>query len=953
MTNAFRARGHGHVDRDTTLSFTFDGRTYSGHPGDTLASALLANGVHHVANSITYGRPRGVLAAGVEEPNALVQIEAPFPEPMLTATTVELHDGLVARGLSGRGRLRAAPDPARYDTMHAHCDLLVVGAGPAGLAATLTAARSGARVILVDELPWPGGSLLGSRELLDGRPATEWVGDVVADLGTCPDVRVLRRTTAFGHYDDGLVLALEKRTDHLGAAAPARVSRQRVWRIRAQQVVYATGAYERPVAFDDNDRPGIMLAGAARTYLNRFGVLPGQQAVVFTTNDSAYPAALELADAGVRVGAVIDARDAVPAHWRTACAERGIELRAGHAVTGTSGVARVSRAHVAPFGQGRPGVRQGIDCDLLLVSGGWNPAVALFGQARGTLRYDAGIGAFVPDRDLDGVRAAGSATGTFTLSGCLADGADAARRAMSALGVTARTVGLPATAPLPRAAPTRVMWRVPSPRDGRDGAHQFVDLQRDALVSDVLRAIGAGLRSVEHVKRYTTIGTAHDQGRTSGVMTSGIVAEALGVDIADLGTTSPRPPAVPVAFAALAGRNRGELFDPVRVTALHPWHVERGALFENVGQWKRPRYYPRADESMEEAVLRECRAARTGVAVMDGSTLGKIDVQGPDAGVLLDRLYTNVMSNLKVGRIRYGVMCGVDGMVLDDGTVTRVAEQEFLLTTTTGNAARILEWMEEWLQTEWPDLRVHLTSVTEHWVTIPLVGPRSREVLALAAPGLDVDNDAFPFMSWRDADVAGVPARVCRISFSGELAYEINVPAWHGIGVWKALLEAGDPFGITPYGTEAMHVLRAEKGYPIIGQDTDGTVTPQDLGMSWVVSRKKPDFIGKRSFTRRENQREDRKQLVGLLPTDEGVLLPEGAQIIATSDIPAPPVPMLGHVTSSYRSDALRRTFALALVRAGTRRIGDTLYVPLDGRTIPVTVTDPVLFDKEGTRRDG
>ncbi|MFD5541199.1 glycine cleavage T C-terminal barrel domain-containing protein, partial [Streptomyces sp. NPDC127079] len=498
-----------------------------------------------------------------------------------------------------------------------------------------------------------------------------------------------------------------------------------------------------------------------------------------------------------------------------------------------------------------------------------------------------------------------------------------------------------------------VLWRVPSPQDGQEGAPQFVDLQRDATVRDVLRATGAGLRSVEHVKRYTTIGTAHDQGRTSGVLTSGIVAEALGLEVADLGTTRYRPPAVPVSFAALAGRNRGELFDPVRVTALHPWHVEHGALFENVGQWKRPWYYPRAGETMEEAVLRECRAARTGVAMMDGSTLGKIHVQGPDAGVLLDRLYTNLMSTLKVGRIRYGVMCGVDGMALDDGTVIRLAEQEFLLTTTTGNAAKVLEWMEEWLQTEWPGLRVHLTSVTEHWVTVPLVGPRSRDVLALVAPGLDVGNDAFPFMSWQDATVAGVAARVCRISFSGELAYEINVPAWYGITVWKALLAAGDAFGITPYGTETMHVLRAEKAYPIIGQDTDGTVTPQDLGMSWVVSKKKPDFVGKRSFARAENQREDRKQLVGLLPADEQVLLPEGAQIIATSDIPAPPVPMLGHVTSSYRSDALRRTFALALVRSGTRRIGETLYVPLDGRTVPVTVTDPVLFDKEGARRDG
>ncbi|MFJ3672835.1 2Fe-2S iron-sulfur cluster-binding protein [Streptomyces sp. NPDC090106] len=959
MTAPSRAAGHGHVDRASTLTFTFDGATLTGHPGDTLASALLANGVHHVADSAQHGRPRGILSAGAEEPNALVQIEAPFPEPMLTATTVELYDGLVARGLSGRGRLGTEPDTARYDTVHAHCDVLVVGAGPAGLAAALTAGRNGARVVLVDELPRAGGSLLGTGELLDGRPATEWVDATVAELDALPDVRILRRTTAFGHYDDGLVLALEKRTDHLGAAAPAHVSRQRIWRVRARQVVYATGAYERPVAFDDNDRPGIMLAGSARAYLNRFGVLPGRRAVVFTTNDSAYPAALELADAGVEIAAVADVREEVPEHWRAACAERGIALRAGHVVTGTSGIGHVTRAHVASFGGGLLGERHGVDCDLLLVSGGWNPAVALFSQARGTLRYAPAIGAFVPAGALRTVRTAGAVSGEFTLAGCLAGGVEAARQALSELGGTGPGAGEvtlptpPTPSPLPDGAPTRVLWRVPSPQEDQDGTVQFVDLQRDATVSDVLRATGAGLRSVEHVKRYTTIGTAHDQGRTSGVMTSGIVAEALGVDIADLGTMRLRPPAVPVSFAALAGRNRGALFDPVRVTALHPWHVEQGARFENVGQWKRPWYYPRPGETMEESVLRECRAARTGVAMMDGSTLGKIDVRGPDAGVLLDRLYTNLMSTLKVGRVRYGVMCGVDGMALDDGTVIRVAEQEYLLTTTTGNAAKVFEWMEEWLQTEWPDLRVHLTSVTEHWVTIPLVGPRSRDVLALVAPESDVDNDAFPFMSWQDATVAGVAARVCRISFSGELAYEINVPAWYGITVWKALYEAGRPFGLTPYGTETMHVLRAEKAYPIIGQDTDGTVTPQDLGMAWVVSKKKPDFVGKRSFARSENRREDRKQLVGLLPVDEGFLLPEGAQLIATPDVPAPPVPMLGHVTSSYRSDALGRTFALALVRSGTRRVGETLYVPLDGRTIPVTVTEPVLFDKEGARRDG
>ncbi|WP_374215029.1 2Fe-2S iron-sulfur cluster-binding protein [Streptomyces longispororuber] len=951
MSTPFRVAGHGRVDRSATLAFTFDGTAYTGHPGDTLASALLANGVHRVATGITYGRPRGIVAAGVEEPNALVQIEAPFPEPMLTATTVELYDGLVARGLGGRGRLAATPDPARYDAKHLHAELLVVGAGPAGLAAALTAAGTGARVVLLDSAPECGGSLLGTREHIDGRPAQEWVDAATRRLTAAPNVTLLTRTTAFGHYDDHLVLALEKRTDHLGAAAPRHLARQRVWRIRARQVVHATGATERPVAFDDNDRPGIMLASAARTYLHRYGVLVGRRATVFTTNDSAYDAALDLADAGVEVAAVVDARPTVPERLSRACAERGIPVHAGHVVTGTSGVDRVSRVHIAER-DGRGARRHGVDCDVLLVSGGWNPAVALFSQARGTLRHDAGLATFVPGGPLAAVRTAGAADGLRTLGACLADGIAAATAALTALDIAVAPVPVPAAdTELPH--PALELWRVPSPRDGVDGAAQFVDLQRDALVSDVFRATGAGLRSVEHVKRYTTVGTAHDQGRTSGILASGIVAEALGTDVADLGTTSFRPPVQPVAFAAFAGRDRGDLFDPVRVTALHAWHQEHGALFEDIGQWKRPWYYPLPGETMDDAVRRECRAARTGVAMMDGSTLGKISVQGPDAGCFLDRLYTNVMSTLKPGRIRYGVLCGVDGMVLDDGTVLRVSDGEFLLTTTTGNAAKVLEWMEEWLQTEWPELRVHLTSVTEHWATIPLVGPRSRDVLAAVTDGLDVTADAFPFMSRRDTVIAGVEARVCRISFSGELAYEVNVPSWYATSVWQALYDAGRPLGITPYGTETMHVLRAEKAYPIIGQDTDGTVTPQDLGMSWVVSRKKKDFVGRRSFGRAENLRADRKQLVALLPVDGHTLLPEGAQIIATETIPAPPVPMLGHVTSSYRSAALERTFALALLRSGSERVGETLYVPLDGRTVAVTVAEPVLYDKEGARRDG
>ncbi|WP_308169748.1 2Fe-2S iron-sulfur cluster-binding protein [Acrocarpospora catenulata] len=855
----------GSVDRGRVVRFVFDGREYTGHPGDTLASALLANGVRRVGTSVTHGRPRGIFAAGAEEPNAVVQIEEPFPEPMVPATMVELYDGLVASGLAGRGRLADRPDPARYDGMYAHCEVLVVGGGPAGLAAAEEAARSGVRVILADERT----------------PAAP------------PGVRLLPRTTVIGYYDDNYLIAVERRSE-------AGTARERLWRIRAGHVVLATGAHERSIAFAGNDLPGVMLAGAARTYLTRYGVLPGRRAVVFTTNDSAYLAAEDLARAGVEIAAIVDVRPTP--------APTDIEVISGNFVTEARGDGEVSSVLV--------GSRE-LEADLLLVSGGWNPVVHLFGQSGGTLRYDDDLAALVPGESPQAVTVAGAARGVFGHADCVQDGIRAAR---AALGQTA-----------PEPPPTsrqHACWLVPA----TDYTRHFVDLQRDVTVADIHRATGAGLRSVEHVKRYTTAGTAHDQGKTSGLLTTAVMARTLGVSPADLGSTTFRAPYTPVSFAALAGRDRGDLHDPVRVTALHDWHAAHGALFENVGQWKRPWYYPGDGEDMDTAVLRECRAAREGVAAMDASTLGKIDIRGPDAAEFLDRLYTNLMSTLKVGSIRYGVLCRLDGMVFDDGTAIRLAEDHYLVTTTTGNAAAVLDWMEEWLQTEWPDLRVHCTSVTEQWATVALVGPGSRAVLAELAPDLAVDSASFPFMTWREADVAGIPARICRISFSGELAYEINVSWWYGLALWEAVMSRD----VTPYGTETMHVLRAEKGYPIIGQDTDGTVTPHDLGLSWLVSKKKADFLGKRSFTRQDTARSDRKRLVGLLPATR---LREGSALLADGR-------MVGHVTSSYLSAALGRPFALALV-AGEH----TTLTTLDGT--PAEVTSPVFYDPEGRRRDG
>lgn len=969
----------GRVDRTTTLRFTVDGRELTGHPGDTVASAMLANGITAVAPSLYRGRPRGIVAAGVEEPNALLQIAGPCSEGMLPATVVELSDGLSATTLSGMGRLDPAPDPAVYDKKYVHTDVLVVGAGPAGLAAAAAAADSGARVILVDDQPEPGGSLLSGRtEKVGAQPALAWVADIRAALDTAPEVTVLTRTTAFGSYDDNYVLALQRRTDHLGADAPAPsegISRQRLWHIRARQVVLATGAHERPLVFAGNDRPGVMLAAAVRSYLNRYGVAPGSRAVVGTTNDSAYDTVADLHHAGIDIAVVVDTRP-VRSHRAAEVAEAtGVRVLTGSAVVDTAGAGRLAGVTVQALDESGQltGAPQSFDCDLLAVSGGWSPVVHLHSQRQGRLRWDEDLVAFVPDGTVRHQHVVGAGRGTYDLDCCLAEGALAGARAATDAGFPVPVPAPPSDEARSRggAGPVRALWLVPAPDDrsdsGSDGSGDgdsgtwdthFVDLQRDVTVADVRRSTGAGMRGVEHVKRYTSLGTANDQGKTSGVNAIGVIAEALGAGASpgDIGTTAYRAPYTPVAFTALAGRERGELFDPERTTSLHSWHLAHGAEFEDVGQWKRPRYYPLAGEDMDTAVARECRAAREGVAFMDASTLGKIEIWGADAGEFLNRIYTNAFKKLKPGMARYGVMCKPDGMIFDDGVTLRLDDNRYFMTTTTGGAAGVLDWLEEWLQTEWPALDVHCTSVTEQWSTIAVVGPRSREVVAQLAPDVDLSAEAFPFLAFRETTLAsGVPARICRISFSGELAYEINVSAWYGLALWEEVDAIGRPYDITPYGTETMHVLRAEKGYLIVGQDTDGTVTPQDAGMSWVVSKQK-DFIGKRSYSRADTSRTDRKHLVGLLPSDRTTRLPEGTQLVAP-DVPltpeAGPVPMLGHVTSSYHSQALGRPFALALVTAGRDRVGDTLLAPVGDALVPVQVTEPVLYDPEGTKRDG
>ena len=854
MTSDRLAHGGAWIDRSKPVGFVFDGTELEGFEGDTLASALLANGVVGGFRSPILGRPRGIYSSGVEEPNAYVEITQPWFDPIVAATTVSLIDGLVARSRAGVGRLPSEPGSVptpRVGHRFVHVEVLVIGGGASGRAAARAASVDGDRVLLVDEHP------------------------VVEDPTSSRGVTALTNATALGVYDDGYTVVLERPGEDV------------VWHIRAGRVVLATGAIERPIAFAGNDLPGVMLAGAAETYVVRYGVRPGERAAVFATNDLGLGVADVLVKAGVDVVRTVDARS-------------------GELVIEALGGERVERILVRTTDGGE----EAFDVDLLTVSGGWNPNLGLWRSIGGGLRYDDERATFVPDGGPPWLSVEGSAAGD-----------------------------VPASTPL---------WSV----EHGDDAAKFVDLQRDQTVADIAETLGGGLRSVEHVKRATYIGTAVDQGRTSGVLAAEIVSHLLGEAAGAQGPSNARPPYAPASYLVLAGPTRGDLLDPIRTTPMHPWHVGRGAAFENVGQWKRPWFFPREGEPMERAVERECLAVRNAVGAMDASTLGKIEVVGADAPAFLDRMYTNRMSNLPVGSIRYGLMLGLDGMVLDDGVAMRLAEDRYLVTTTTGGAATVLDRFEEWLQTEWPDLRVYCTSVTEQWAVVAINGPRARDVVAEAETDVDVSREAFPFMTFRDGHVAGVPARLARVSFSGELAYELHVPAWHGLEVWEAVMAAGEPFGIEPYGTEAMHVLRAEKGYVIVGQDTDGSVTPHDLGMDWIVNLSKGDFVGRRSLRRADVVRPDRKQLVGLAPADGRTLLPEGAQLVF-EDTGEIPMPLAGHVTSSYRSAALGRAFALAMLAGGHQMHGDTIYAPLPEGTLACKVTSPIPYDPDGERRDG
>lgn len=991
----------GRIDRSRPLSFRFNGETLTGYAGDTLASALIASGRHLVARSFKYHRPRGILTAGVEEPNAMVQLgRGAHTVPNLKATEIALFDGLEAesvncwpgvgfdvraaagwfsallpagfyyktfmlsqplwmtlfepmlRQASGWGRAPEAPDPDVYDHKHVHCDVLVVGGGAAGLAAASRAAGAGARVILADEQEEFGGRLLSLAREIDGAAGHDWVSDRLKELRTGEDVRLLPRTTVFGYYHHNYLCALERRsTDGASGSSPGS-PRLRLWHIRAGQVVLATGAHERPLVFPNNDRPGVMLASAAQSYVNRYAALPGRRAVLVTNNDGAYEAALDLQAAGIDIAAVADLRAEAGGDLPERARAAGIDCLAGRYVADVSGGRHVRGVRLSGMSE-TTGPTRTVDCDLVLTSGGWNPAVHLFSQSQGRLAYDDERACFLPGSPLEATHCAGTVAGAASLAEAIAQG-----RAAGATAVDRAGFACPEPDPAPHCNEPDLgggeanRFAPVSPLPERLQAVSFVDLQNDATARDVRLAAREGFDSAEHMKRYTLAGFGTDQGKTGNVNALGVLADAVGKPVPEIGTTTFRAPYTPVFFGAMAGREVGRMNDPVRVTAIHPWHEANGAVFEDVGQWKRPWYFPRPGEDMRAAVDRECLAVRNGVGMLDASTLGKIDIRGPDAAELLERVYTNRWKGLKVGRIRYGVMCGEDGMIFDDGTTARLADDRFLMTTTTGGAAAVLDWLEEYLQTEWPDLRVYCTSVTEQWATVSVAGPKARDVVARVCPDVDLDPEAFPHLSLAEGTAAGVPARLFRISFTGELTYEINVPWWSGRHLWEALLDAGREEGIAPYGTEAMHVLRAEKGFVVVGQDTDGTVTPRDLGMDWIVSQKKPDFIGRRSFDRSDTRRADRRQLVGIATSDGSTVLPEGAQLVTDVSAP-PPVPMIGHVTSSYYSACLGRSIALALVDGGRSRMGETVFAPLETGAVECRIVDPFFYDPEGARMNG
>ena len=986
------------IEKNKILNFYFDGKKYQGYEGDTLASALLANNIHLVGRSFKYHRPRGIVSAGSEEPNGIVQLETKeYTEPNRRVTEIQLYEGLKAfsqnnwpninfdfgaindllspffpagfyyktfmwppkfwktyeffiRHAAGLGKSPKKDDPHKYEHFHYHCDLLVVGSGVSGLYTAEIAARNNLKVLLIEQENEIGGEILtnlGENTKINNTLINEWKNNVINNLKNFSNVKIVSNTTCFAYFHYNLLLAIQDLEPENGLTKTHEI-RQRIWKIRSKKVVLATGAIERPIIFNNNDRPGIMLSNSARKYLNKFGVAVGKNLVFFTNNDSAYETAIDYFQRGVNIQAIVDVRSETNGHFPKKAKELGITILNGYEISNTTGRLRVKEVKLKKLSSNYRDENNSsitIKCDTICVSGGWTPTVHLFTQSKGKLKYRNFDGSFIPEEAFQNTLCVGSCNGDYSLHKILEL---LPKKVNNFLNISENNSSVNENYKTIEVlnGDHQNIWITSKEKISK--TKMFVDFQNDVTAKDIKLALKEGFQSIEHVKRYTTTGMATDQGKTSNVNALGIISELSNTDISELGTTTFRLPYTPVTFGALAGRHVKEFFDLERTTPMHDWHIKNGALFEDVGQWKRAWYYPKNKENLSSALNREVKATRDSLGILDASTLGKIDIQGRDVSEFLNRIYTNAWSKLEIGKCRYGVMLGDDGMVIDDGVTTRLGEYHYLMSTTTGNAASVMSKLEDWLQTEWPELEVYLTSVTEQYGTISLNGPNSRKLMQKLNSDYDFSKENFSHMSFKNINLCGVECRVMRISFTGELCYEINVPSGFAKYLWEICIEKGQEFNITPYGTEAMHVLRAEKGFIIVGQETDGSVTPIDLDMDWIVSKKKYDFVGKRALNRSDTIKKDRKQLVGLKTKDPNKVLEEGAQLVEA--LTTLPMKMVGHVTSSYFSPNLDRSFALALIKGGLEKKGKKLFAPMENETIEVEITDPVFIDPENVR---
>ena len=995
MPENFRIEKGGLINRNKKISFKFNGKKYLGYEGDTIASALIANGVHLVGRSFKYHRPRGFFGAGVDEPYAIVQMNRNNEvDPNVRATEQELFEGLEAKSVNcwpnvnfdigainnflnkffpagfyyktfmwpksfwyniyepiirkaaGFGSASIKHDKERYEHKYEYCDILITGSGPSGLASAYASAKNGAKVILAEDKPRFGGSLLTSDVTIGNQSGKEWSEKIISELKSMPNVIVKNRSQVFGYYDHNMLVMSERVSDHL-PKTENYAPKQRLWYIRAKEVIISSGSIERPLVFGNNDTPGVMLSSAAKEYLKVYGVLVGKKPIVFTNNDSGYETAIEFKKNGIDP-IILDTRKNPNSEIINEAKDLNIKIKNSHVVVSAKGYKKVKSADIAEISEDKKklGNIENIECDCICVSGFWTPSIHLASQSGNKTKYNEKIDAFVPNKSKQKETTLGSANGVFTLEETLNTSFEKGNELSKQITKNDNKISIPAVLEK-KSSEHDKFWCVPLP----DGTNykRFLDFQNDVAVSDIQLALREGYRSIEHVKRYTTLGMATDQGKTSNLNGLQLVSEIENKVVPQVGHTTFRPPYTPVSIGAIVGREVGKHSKPTRKSPMHNWHEKNNAVFVDAGVWLRPRYYKQGNENLFEASKREAKNVRQNVGVCDVTTLGKIDIKGPDSAEFLNRVYTNAWLKLPVGKARYGVMLREDGIVMDDGTTTRISEYHYHMTTTTAQAANVLSHLEYYLQLVWPELNVNVVSSTEQWAGAAIAGPKSRDVMQKLFPNLNVSNEGLPFMGYLEGDLFGVKAKIYRISFSGELAYEVNVESDNGNFMWEKIIETGKEFNIQPYGTEALSTLRIEMGH-VAGSELDGRTIPYDNSLEGLVSKKK-DFIGKRSLSKKAFTSLDRQKIVGVVPLDKKTSIPEGSYIVKDAKAKLPN-PKLGHVSASCWSVEFDNPFSLAIIKDGKNMIGQKLFAlsPLKNKTIPVEIVSSHYVDPKGER---